>query len=143
MSRINKRLPSPALALSVIAIVLALAGTSFAAGLTLRVFNKNALLQTVGAGPLVYVRASSVIPAGQTLPANVATCPSGRHVVGGGIRVSTGGQNIEGVIDTYPSGGSGWGGTVSNIGGTESHTAVTTAICAKSGKATGSLSRVK
>jgi hypothetical protein len=143
MSRFIRRLPSPALVLSVFAIVLALVGTSFAAGLSLRVFNKNALLQTVGAGPLVYVRAQSTIPAHAILPVAVATCPSGRHVVGGGIKVSTGGQNIEGVVDTFPVGGSGWGGTVSNFSGTESHTAITTAICAKSGKATGSLGRVR
>jgi hypothetical protein len=145
MARITRRMPGPAMIVAIIALVLATAGVSSGrvfGGLGLRSLSHGAQVNTVGAGPLIYVTNQTVIPAGQTLNVNPATCPKHTRVLGGGIRVSTGGQSIEGLIDSGPL-RNGWQGTVSNLGGTESHTAIATAICAKSLKAKGSISRLK
>jgi hypothetical protein len=135
MARIIKRRPSPAMIVAIIACVLATAGTS--AAFSLNILGKQAKIKTVGPGPLVYSSSQAFIPAGQTAQV-AAGCPEGLHVVGGGIRVSTGGQQIEGLIDSFPRATS-WGGTVSNVGGTESHTAITIAICANTLRTRGTI----
>ncbi len=145
MARTTRWMPGPALIVAIIALVLATAGVSSGrvfGGLGLKSLSHGAQVNTVGAGPLIYVTNQTVIPANQTLNVNPATCPRKTRVLGGGIRVSTGGQNIEGLIDSGPLNNA-WQGTVSNQGGTESHTAIATAICAKTLKAKGSISRAK
>jgi hypothetical protein len=140
MSRITKRRPSAAMIVALIALVLAAAGTSAAAGfLSLKDFSKGAKVNTFGVGPLVYSQAQTFVPAGQIRTVG-ATCPTNTRVIGGGIKVSTGGQVIEGVVDSGPTNNpSGWTGTVSNGGATESHTAIASAICAKTLKAKGTI----
>jgi hypothetical protein len=140
MARLTKRLPSPAMLVAIIACVLATAGTGYAAGfLNLNDFSKGAKINTFGVGPIVYQQSQTFIPAGQVRTVG-ATCPKTTRVIGGGIKVSTGGQLIEGLIDSGPTNNpSGWTGTVSNIGATESHTAITSAICAKTLKAKGTI----
>jgi hypothetical protein len=145
MGRTSVRFPGPAMIVAVIALVLATAGVSSGRvhfGFGIKDLSHGAQVNTIGAGPLIYVTNQTVIPAAQILNVNAATCPPNTRVLGGGIRVSTAGQNIEGVTDSYPL-QNGWHGTVSNVGGTESHTAIATAVCAKSLKAKGSISRVK
>ena len=136
MSRILKRRPSPALIVAIIAVVLATAGTSIAA-VTLSGFANGARIATFGAGPLVYSSSNQFIPANSARLIQVA-CPPKLEAIGGGIRVSTGAQVIEGVIDTYPT-NFGWAGTVSTLGSSESHTAVITAICAKTARTRGTV----
>jgi hypothetical protein len=138
MAAIRKRLPSPAMLVAIIACVLATAGTSYAA-LNLNDFSKGAKVNTFGVGPLVYSQSQTFIPAGQVRTVS-ATCPTGTRVIGGGIKVSTGGQVIEGLIDSGPTNNpSGWRGEVSNIGASESHTAIASAICGKTLKAKGTI----
>jgi hypothetical protein len=127
-----KKLPSPALIISIIALVLALAGTSVAAGLG--ILNAKAKNKTVGVGPLTYVTATAIIPPTGGAGTNVAAgCPPGIRVIGGGIRVSN--TNVTFVQHSYPT-VAGWAGNVFN-GGALSHSATTTAICANSRVVTG------
>jgi hypothetical protein len=136
MARIIKRRPSAAMIVAIIAVVLATAGTSIAA-VTLAGFAKGARIATFGAGPLVYSSSNQFVPANTARNITVG-CPPKLEAVGGGIRVSTGAQVIEGVVDSYPT-NSGWAGTVSTIGSSESHTAVITAICAKTARTRGTV----
>ena len=140
MSRFTMRRPSAAMIVAIIALVLATVGTSYATGfISLKNFTKGAKVNTFGVGPLVYSQSQTFVPAGQIRTAT-ATCPTNTRVIGGGIKVSTGGQNIEGLIDSGPTNNpSGWTGTVSNGGATESHTAIASAICAKTLKAKGTI----
>jgi hypothetical protein len=138
MARLTRRLPSPALFVAIAACVLAIAGTSYAAGfIGVKDLTKGTKVQTLGTGPLVYSTAQAFVPAGQTV-AVAAQCPPNLRVIGGGIKVSTGAQVIEGVIDSYPTRDH-WRGTVSNSSAVESHTAITTAICAKSERIRGTV----
>jgi hypothetical protein len=134
MARIIKKRPSPAMILAIIATVLATAGTSYAIS--------GGLKNTFGTGPLVYSTNNSFIPAGAVVSVGVS-CPPKLHPVGGGIRLSTGSQAIEGTVDSFPT-RNGWRGTVANFtpsGGpsAESHTAFVTAICAKSPQIRGTV----
>ena len=140
MSRITKRRPSAAMIVAIMALVLATVGTSYATGfISLKNFTKGAKVNTFGVGPIVYQQSQTFIPANEIRTVG-ATCPSGTRVIGGGIKVSTGGQAIEGLIDSGPTNNpSGWTGTVSNRGATESHTAITSAICGKSLKVKGTI----
>jgi hypothetical protein len=139
MSRITKRRPSAAMIVALIALVLAAAGTSWAAGINLNAFSHGAKVNTFGVGPIVYQQSQTFIPANEVRTVG-ATCPSGTRVIGGGVKVSTGGQVIEGLIDSGPTNNpSGWTGTVSNRGATESHTAIASAICGKSLKVKGTI----
>jgi hypothetical protein len=140
MARLTRRLPSPAMLVAILACVLATAGTGYAAGfLNLNDFSKGAKVNTFGVGPIVYSQSQTFIPAGSIKTAE-AICPKGTRVIGGGIKVSTGAQPIEGIIDSGPRNNpSGWTGTVFNSSGLESHTAITSAICAKTLKAKGTI----
>ena len=122
-----RKLPSPAMIVAIIALVLALAGTSVAAGLG--ILNTKAKNKTVGVGPLTYVTTTAIIPPTGSGGLNVsALCPAGLRVIGGGVRLSN--VNVQFVQHSYPT-ISGWAGNVFN-GGNVSHSAITTAICANS-----------
>jgi hypothetical protein len=125
MTRFRKRLPSPAMIVAVIALVVAMAGTSVAAGLG--ILNTKAKNKTVGVGPLSYVTTTTTVPAGG--PSNTATsaqCPGGLRVIGGGIKMNP--PFTIGVESSYPT-TSGWAGSVYSQVATS---ATTTAICARS-----------
>ena len=140
MSRIIKRRPSPAMIVAIIACVLAAAGTSWAAGLHLNIFSKGAKVNTFGVGPLIYSSSNQFLPPGTTRTLTVS-CPHNTRAVGGGIRSSTGVQIIQNIIDSYPT-NFGWAGHIDNFGG-ESHTAVITAVCARTLKAKGTIAGLR
>lgn len=128
-TRIRLRRPSPALIISIVALVMALGGTAVAAKLGLGALNAKAKNETVGVGPLSYVETSVVIPPTGTNGLDVAAyCPPGKNVIGGGIKVSN--DPAELVNDSHPIAGAAWGGTVINDS-TINHTAFVTAICGK------------
>lgn len=135
MTRIRKRLPSPAMIVAVIALVLAVTGTSYAA-FGLGILKNGAKTKVVGVGPLTYV--SSTASVGPTGPGGLtvaAICPPGTFPIGGGIRVL---NDVIGLVnDSHPISG-GWGGTVFN-NGTAAFSAVTTVACATSRFTTGTL----
>jgi len=143
MARIIKRRPSPALIVAIIALVLATAGTAYAVGnVSLKFFSKGALVQTFGVGPLVYSTNNAFIPAGSVQAVGVS-CPPKLNAIGGGIRLSTGTQAIEGVVDGAPT-RNGYRGTVANVSASgvpssESHTAFVTAVCAKATRLRGTV----
>jgi hypothetical protein len=108
---------------SVIALIAALGGTAVAGGvLTTKKFKKQALR-----GPLTYASTTANVPVdtmgiGQKI---AATCPSGQHVVGGGIAF----VNNQGAFanDSHPT-ATGWLATVFNFTGPAT-TGTVTAIC--------------
>lgn len=66
---------------AVIALVVAMAGTSVAAGLG--ILNNKAKNKTVGVGPLSYVTTTTPVPAGGPSNTSVsAQCPAGLRVIG-------------------------------------------------------------
>jgi hypothetical protein len=137
MSRFRKlRMPSPAMLVAVIAVVLALTGSAFAAKkLSLGALSDGAKNKTVGVGKLTYVTATTNATQ-EDQRVNPANCPAGFNVIGGGIKLSQ--PNVTGnsswVTDSYPT-TTGWDGHVffDNAG----QSATTTAICAKSRAITG------
>jgi hypothetical protein len=141
MRRITRKRPSPAMIVAIVALVAALGGTAVAAGtISVGDFNKKTKQKTVGVGKLTYVTTTTVDDNDGFSPTSfktaTATCPSGTHVIGGGIK----GQFPEDdfIFDSYPT-STGWSGRVfANHGpnGTNS-TFTTTAICAASPKVTG------
>jgi hypothetical protein len=145
MKRFRKlRMPSPAMLIAVIALVVALGGTAYAAKkLGLSALSNGAKNKTVGVGKLTYVSTTTTIPGG-AYPAGInksvsATCPSGLKVIGGGIKVPepAPGPNNDDIFmaDSYPT-ATGWAGRVHNYA-TQAATATTTAICANSRAVTG------
>src|SRR3954447_13904563 len=92
MKNVLKRRPSAAMIIAIIALVVALGGTAVAAKkLGLGALSPTAKKKTVGVGKLTYVSTTKTIPGGGSPDGiNVqvsATCPSGTHVIGGGIKV--------------------------------------------------------
>jgi hypothetical protein len=89
----NMRLPSAAMIVAVIALVLALGGTGFAAKklLKLGAFSDGAKNKTVGVGKLTYVSTTINVPVtpGTDVQAVSASCPSGQNAIGGGIKLGT------------------------------------------------------
>jgi hypothetical protein len=129
-----RNLPTAAMIIAVIALVLALGGTGFAAKklLTLGAFTDGAKNKTVGVGKVTYVTTTTPVPAGGPVDTFVsAQCPAGLTVTGGGIKMSS--PFTIGVESSYPT-TSGWAGAVYSQVAT---TATTTAICAKSRAITG------
>lgn len=127
------RRPSPALILSVIAVVLGLTGTAVAAQIGLSALTDGAKNKTVGVGKLTYVTATT----NATTPDQAVTpaqCPSNFSVIGGGIKLSAPGSTTSTVVDSHPT-SSGWAGHVLFTAPTQS--ATTTAICARSRVVTG------
>jgi hypothetical protein len=133
---------------AIVALVAALGGTAVAAGpISVGDFNKKTKQKTVGVGKLTYVSSTKTIPGGgnagggTNVPVS-ATCPSGLHVIGGGIKVPepnpTGPNNDDiFIMDSYPT-ATGWAGRVANYASASfPATATTTAICAASQSVTG------
>ena len=93
MRKFLRRRPSPAMIVSVLALILALAGTAVGAKkLGLNSLSPSAKKKTVGVGKLTYVTAQQTYtgsnpPEGYLL---TATCPRGTHVLGGGTKVASG-----------------------------------------------------
>jgi hypothetical protein len=81
-----KRLPTPAMVVAIIALVLALAGTSVAAGLG--ILNTKAKNKTVGVGPLTYVTTTQQLAPSGNIQLTTATCPGG-NPIGGGAKVTS------------------------------------------------------
>jgi hypothetical protein len=126
------KLPSPGLIVAIIALVLALTGTSLAAGLG--ILNKKAKDKTVGVGSLTYVTTSTPVAQGGFAQLVKADCPAGLKVIGGGIKFENPiGANL---LVTYSTPSTnGWSGYV--YSGGQTNTAITTAICATSRVVTG------
>lgn len=135
MGRIPRRLPSPTMIVAIAALIAALTGSAYAGSrLTLGSLTESAKAKTVGVGKLTYVSNVANVPVNLTVGTDVAsTCPSGTHVIGGGIRV--GNDQVQIVNDSHPT-AAGWAGTVFNAGALP-HTATATAICAQSRSVTG------
>ncbi len=131
MSKLRPRRPSGAMMVAIVAVLIALGGTAVAgSGIPLKAFSNKTKTQTVGVGPLTYVKTFAVIPPTSSNGLDVAAaCPAGTTVIGGGIQVSS--DSAELVNDSFPSGTS-WLGTVINTSSTVTHSATTTAICATS-----------
>jgi hypothetical protein len=142
MSRIANKLPSRAMVVAIVACVLAVAGTASAAtgSFGLGIFNQKARGKIVGVGNITRNQTSNFLSAGQTGTFS-APCAPGTTPLGGGARVSTGAQPIEGLVDSFPS-PSGWSATVFNSG-TESHTVFVYVICGRANDVRGTVSRVK
>jgi hypothetical protein len=120
MSKIRKRLPSPAMIIAVVALVAAVGGTAVAAStLTNKAFKNKAVR-----GPVTFVTTTTAIPAAVSTPVSAA-CPGGTTVVGGGIKVTK--PYATGVESSSPT-TTGWAGDVYSSIATS---ATTTAICAK------------
>lgn len=125
MTRTRKRLPSPAMIVAIISLVVALTGTAVAAKkLGLGALSNGAKNKTVGVGKLTYVTTTTAIPAALSTAVSAA-CPGGLTVIGGGIKVTK--PYSTGVEASYPT-TSGWAGDVYSATATS---ATTTAICAK------------
>jgi len=110
---------------AIVAVVLAMTGTSVAAGLG--ILNKKAKNKTVGVGKLTYVTTTTAVPAaGPNQTPVSAACPGGLEVIGGGIKMTP--PYTIGVESSHPT-PDGWAGRVYSQIAT---TATTTAICATS-----------
>jgi hypothetical protein len=124
MSRIRKRLPSPAMIVAIVAVIAASAGTSFAA-IGLSGLTKGAKNKTVGVGKLTYVGTSTQGTGNDIHVA--AKCPTGLHLIGGGVHTSDPARSE--VEESHPATQDTWEAVV-RAHGTETIEAV--AICAKS-----------
>jgi hypothetical protein len=110
MKKVVRRRPSAAMIVAIVALVVALGGTAVAAKkLGLGSLAPSAKKKTVGVGKLTYVttqQSYSTQPNpndGYTL---TATCPTGTHVLGGGIKLVSPNYNNTGnffVYDQYLS----------------------------------------
>jgi len=88
-----KRLPSPALAVACLALLAALAGTSFAAG------ERSAAVAKPS--PVVYVKQANV---GANSPGSViAMCPAGKFATGGGASLTGTQSTDDHMIDSEPA----------------------------------------
>ena len=124
MSRIRKRLPSPAMIVAIVALMAASAGTSFAA-IGLSGLSKSAKDKTVGVGKLTYV-GTSTQGSGNAIRVH-ADCPKGLHLIGGGVHTSDPARSE--VEESHPATQDEWEAVV-QASGTETIEAI--AICAKS-----------
>jgi hypothetical protein len=105
-----RNMPTAAMIIAVIALVLALGGTGFAAKklLKLGALSDGAKNKTVGVGKLTYVSAQQTYNTspnptdGHVL---TATCPTGTHVLGGGTKLVSPGWNASSffLIQDYPT----------------------------------------
>jgi len=137
MKRFLRRRPSPALIVSIVALVVALSGTAVAASkLGLGALSNGAKNKTVGVGKLTYV--TNTVQAATEDQSISVNCPSGLHAIGGGIKVSNPAVDTSDpswVTDSYPT-VAGWAGHVFFTA--EGQSATATAICAVSRAVTGS-----
>ena len=134
-------MPSPAMLIAVIAIVLALGGTSFAAKklLGLGAFKDGVKDKTVGVGKLRYVQNTLSVtnspPEGTKL---TAQCPSGYNAIGGGTKANPPDTSTFEQHQQYPSvvgSNNGWTSIFKVLAPAENVTV--TAICARSRAVTG------
>lgn len=134
MKKVIRRRPSAAMIVAVIALAVALSGTAVAAGkLSLGALANGAKNKTVGVGKLTYVSGTATGVTADSAKTVTATCPSGTHVIGGGIKVQD--PNTDFIEDSYPT-ATGWEARV--FPGTDTpHTFIATAICATSRSVTG------
>jgi hypothetical protein len=88
MKRILTRRPSPAVIIAIVALVVALTGTAVAGGgfLTKKKFKKTAVQRLTYVNNTVTVTSSD--GSGTDAKLVSATCPSGQHPVGGGVKLS-------------------------------------------------------
>jgi hypothetical protein len=122
---------------AVIAVVFALAGTAIAAGtISVGDFTKKTKKKTVGVGKLTYVTnvQSVTHTSGIELRTVTATCPSGLHPIGGGIKLDPDDAGVW-VADSYLT-TTGYKGTAFN-GNTDPATATVVVACAVSQAVTG------
>jgi hypothetical protein len=132
--------PGPALIVAVVALILAVAGTAFAAGkIGVGALSNGAKNKTVGVGKLTYVGATGTFNT-PSLQINSDTlsaqCPSGLRAIGGSAKTSTSsGQSHFALLQDYPT-SSGWTATFI-VDGPPSETITVTAICAASRAVTG------
>jgi hypothetical protein len=121
--------------IAVVALIAALGGSAYAGSkISFGELSNGAKKKTAGVGKLQYVTTPTVIPANSSTTVATAACPSGYQVIGGGIKVEN--DNDDFVNDSHPT-SFGWAGTVYNNNLTTAHTAITTAICAKSRSVVG------
>jgi hypothetical protein len=124
IKRIQRRLPSPAMVVAVIALIAALGGTATAAKvLTTKKFKNQAVR-----GPIQYVSTAVSVPPTTGLPNGFpvsVACPPGTQVTGGGIKLGL--DQVQFVNDSHPI-TAGWAGTTYNTGAIN-HSVTTTAIC--------------
>jgi hypothetical protein len=126
MSKIRKRLPSPAMIVAVIALVAALAGTAVAAGkINLADLTDGAKDKTVGVGKLTYV-GTSTQGTGNAISVE-AKCPEGLHLIGGGTHTSDPANSQ--IFESHPDAQDTWHGVVR---APQTVTIEGIAICAKS-----------
>jgi hypothetical protein len=105
-----RNMPTAAMIVAVIALVLALGGTGFAAKklLKLGAFSDGAKNKTVGVGKLTYVSAQQSYNTSPNPPDGyklTATCPAGTHALGGGTKLVSPAWNQSSffLIEEYPS----------------------------------------
>jgi hypothetical protein len=124
---------------AVIALVLALGGTGFAAKklLKLGALSDGAKNKTVGVGKLTYVNTTVTVPVPVVSDEShrvSASCPLGLHAIGGGIKKNILDDDVE-VDDSYPT-TTGWAGSIDNGTALEQTVQVVVA-CANSRAVTG------
>jgi hypothetical protein len=131
------RMPSAAMLVAVIAVVLAVAGTAVAAKkLGLSALSKGAKKKTVGVGKLTYVSASATIPDDDVVPHPVsANCPKGLRPIGGGVKLVPSDDGLW-AADNYLT-AAGYTATMFN-NSPDPGTATVTVACANSPAVTGS-----
>jgi hypothetical protein len=137
MRRIVKRLPTPAMIVAVVAVVLAVGGTAIAGG-TKKQF-KNKALQ----GPLTYVTVTTNVNTtggGGTAFQVSANCPSGFKPTGGAVRTTNPSTTTNFfAFQQYPT-ATGWAANVyAGLNATTPEPVLITAICAKVKSSTGTL----
>ena len=132
--RFRLRAPSPALIISIIALVAATVGTAY--GFGLGALSNGAKNKTVGVGKLTYVTTSTSVPSNAAIDTLVtASCPGGLKPIGGGVDLTPQGTNVY-LTDGYLTTG-GYAASVHNQVG-QSITAKTAVACAPSRVVTGS-----
>jgi hypothetical protein len=110
MRRIVKRLPTPAMIVAVVALVLALGGSAIAGGVLTTKKYKNTAVR----GPVTYVTTTLLVnnqnAPGQPAGVNItASCPSGFFPTGGGAKTASS-SNLSRLFiqQSYPSAPNGW-----------------------------------
>jgi hypothetical protein len=146
MRRIVKRLPTPAMIVAVVALILALGGSAIAGGvLTTKKFKKQAIR-----GPVTYVTVPTVVNnnndpgPGPVSGVNItAACPSGFFPTGGGVKSGNLSNNSGLIVQySYPSAPNGWTANVfagTAGGGGLAETISVTAVCVKAKQSSGVL----
>jgi len=135
--RARMRVPNPAMIVAIVALIAAFGGSAYAGSkIGFGELSKKAKKQTAGAGPLVYVSTTNVVPQTVSTPQAVAAyCPGGMKPIGGGIRLAS--KNVTEVTSDHPV-TDGWAGTVLNFSSVN-RSVIVTVICANSRDVNGIL----